>query len=484
MSVRKNLYLAFLQEYSLFAINFISSIIIARLLTPNETGVYALSAMLVAILMQLRQFGMGAYVMQSKELDADRAASALGVMYVISWTLGVLIILGTPLIVHFYHEPRLRPAMLLLSVTFFMAPMYQFGMALMERRMQFQNILKISVAATAMSFITGVGSALYGAGYMSLPIGYVSYTVTSFLMVLWLRPEGNITRPKLLMWREVLGFGSFTSGAGLVGTIGRQMPEAVLGKISGVTTVGLYSRASGLTAILQTLIMNAINRTVNISLANNKRTGQPLGPDYLNAIGLATGLGWSAFAVLALVAKPLIYFLYGKNWVFAAPYLSLLCIYQMILLSLVAYSEMMTLNGAYKRLFVYELGLAVFAFLNFTFWARMDPHYGAASRVIEGLIFFGLYSSVLTRLLKIRYIDLLPIYAKSLLLAATASLPVLTVNLWLHWPDKLPFSTLALLGIATGAAWLGGLFMVRHPLAPHLRQILLQLAARLSRSGA
>jgi O-antigen/teichoic acid export membrane protein len=482
MSVRKNLYWAFLQEYAVFFINFLSTIIIARLLSPNETGVYALSYMLVAILMQLRQFGMGTYVVQSSELDHDRAASALGVMYVISWTLGILILLGAGLIAKFFAEPRLKLTLLILSSTFFLAPLYQFGMALMERRMQFSQLLRLTLLATLMTAAVTISSAFYGLGYLSLPLGYLAYVLTSCLYVLVLQPEGNLLLPKFTLWREVIGFGTFTSGAGLVGTIGKQMPEAVLGKLAGVTTVGLYNRASSLTAILQSLIVNAITRTVNVSLARNRREGQPLGPDYLNALGLSTGLAWSAFALLAIVARPLIHFLYGEKWIAAAPFLSLLCIYQMLLLSLVAYSEMMTLNGAFKKLFLYELGLALFAFLNFTFWSQMDPHYGAASRTLEGIAFFILYSSILTKLIGITYHNLFAIYGKSFMLALITITPALVLNLWLHWPAVLSFWELAALAIISGLFWLGGLFLVRHPLAPHLRPILMLVKQRIARA--
>ncbi len=478
MSVRKNLYLAFAQEYSVFIITFLTSIVMARLLTPNETGVYGLSYVLVAILMQLRQFGMGTYIVQSRELDTERAASALGVMYLISWTLGLIILFGSGLFANFFSEPRLANVLRLLSITFFLAPTYQFGMAMMERRMEFRNMLKLTVVATVVSSSVGIGTAYFGASYMSLPLSYVCYVLASMMMVWILKPAGNIHIPKLAKWREVVGFGTYTSGAGLVGTIGKWMPEVVLGKIAGVTTVGLYSRASSLTGILQTLIVNAITRTVNVSLAGKRRDGQALGPDYLTALGLATGLAWSAFALLSIVAKPLMYFLYGAQWVSAAPFLTFLCFYQMALLSLVAYSEMMTMHGAYKRLFFYELGLALFALLNFTYWTQIDVHYGAASRVLEGLAFFALYSWMLSSLLKINYLQMLPIYIKSALLAAVTCIPALAFSMWQNWPEKMSFIVLFALALVSGLFWLGGLFLVKHPLAPHVSQVLQHLAKR------
>jgi O-antigen/teichoic acid export membrane protein len=469
MSVRKNLYWAFLQEYSIFIINFISSIIIARLLKPDEFGVYALSYTVVAILMQLRQFGMGTYVVQSKELDAERAASALGVMYVISWTLGAIIMLASGFLADYYNEPRLQPALLIVASTFFLAPLYQFGLAIMERRMEFAKLLRIVLATTLITFIVSVGCAYYGLGALALPIGYASYVVSACIIVLIVRPEGNIFMPKLTMWRDVVGFGSYTSGAGLVGTIGKMIPETILGRVSTIATVGLYNRASSLAGILQMLIANAITRTVNVTLAQNKRDGHALGPDYLNAVALATGLGWSAFALLAVVAKPVIFFLYGPNWVESSAFLSFICLYQMMLLSFVAYSEMMTLNGSHKRLFVFEFCLAVFALVNFAFWSRTDPVHGAAGRLLEGVIFVALYGYMLTRLLKISVGHLLAIYGKSLMLALITITPALAFSYWKNWPAVVPFWQLAALALVSGVAWLCGLFLVRHPLMPHVQ---------------
>jgi O-antigen/teichoic acid export membrane protein len=478
MSVRRNLYWAFLQEYSVFIVNFISSIIIARLLKPDDFGVYALSYTVVAILMQLRQFGMGTYIVQSKELDAERVASALGVMYVISWTLGTIIILTSGWLAQYYNEPRLQTALIIVASTFYLAPLYQFVMAIMERRMEFPKLLRITLATTLITFIVSVGCAYSGLGYLSLPIGYASYAASSCIIVLLVRPADTILWPKLTLWREVLGFGSFTSGAGLVGTMSKMIPEVILGRVSTIATVGLYSRASSLAGILQMLIVNAITRSVNVSLAQSKRDGQALGPDYLNAVALATGLGWSAFALLAVVAKPVIFFLYGANWVSSAPFLTFVCIYQMMIISLVAYAEMMTLNGAYKRLFFFELCIGIFALVNFIFWSRIDPLHGAAGRLLEGIIFIALYGYMLTRLLKISIASILPIYGKSMLLALITITPALAFSYFKNWPTVVPFWQLVMLAVISGIAWVCGLFIVRHPLLPHVVSLSKQLWAK------
>jgi hypothetical protein len=86
---------------------------------------------------------------------------------------------------------------------------------------------------------------------------------------------------------------------------------------------------------------------------------------------------------------------------------------------------------------------------------------------------------MLTRLLKISASQLLVIYAKSLLLALITILPALAFSSWKNWPTDVPFWQLVALAAISALAWTCGLFLVRHPLLPHVRLIVQQLWSKI-----
>ncbi len=472
MSVRKNLVWAFFQEYSIFFISLLGTIILARLITKTEFGVYALSFMFVMILMQLRQFGMGTYIVQAREIEIGMARSSLGVMYAFSWGLGSILILARHLIADFFREPRIAETLLILSISFFLAPLYQFGLALIERRMEFSRIYRLSFLSTAATWVVCISLAMIGFGHLALPWGYVAYSISSLILVWIFRPEGNIIVPSLTGWGRILSFGSFISGSAIVNTVGGQAPEAVLGRLHDTATVGLYNRGSSLITILRSLIVNATQRTVNVALSEKKRQGLPLDQSYLTGLAISTGLGWSACLILAIVAKPVLILLYTEQFADTAPFLQFLCLAQIPLFAVVAQAEMMSLFAKYRLLFILEICSTVFIILNFIFWSSIDPLYGAAGRILDGALYFIVIISILVPLLQIKLTDLLAVYAKSGLLAVFSATPVFLVMHFLAWPRTIDLIGLILMALLSLVTWVAILFSINHPLAKDAKPVI------------
>ena len=107
-SIRKSLFLSFLDKYSALLINIGAGLLLARILTPYDIGVYSIAASLYGLASSLRDFGISPYLIQEKELTVSRQRSAMGVIAVISWTLGVLLIAASGFIADFYKNPDLR----------------------------------------------------------------------------------------------------------------------------------------------------------------------------------------------------------------------------------------------------------------------------------------------------------------------------------------------------------------------------------------
>ena len=82
---RRAVYLSAVARYSDMIVQFVSVMVIARLLTPEEIGIFSISLAVIALAQTLREFGLGAYVVQERELDRARIRSAFGVALVLAW---------------------------------------------------------------------------------------------------------------------------------------------------------------------------------------------------------------------------------------------------------------------------------------------------------------------------------------------------------------------------------------------------------------
>jgi O-antigen/teichoic acid export membrane protein len=120
--------------------------------------------------------------------------------------------------------------------------------------------------------------------------------------------------PSLKEWRRIAAFGGFASGANLVGTIGVNIAELIIGRMLGFSAVAYYSRAMGLLNIFRMTVQATVLSVALPAFADQYRAGIDMRPDYGRAAALMTGLAWPFYGMLALLAQPVIRLLYGRQW--------------------------------------------------------------------------------------------------------------------------------------------------------------------------
>ncbi|MCF7982637.1 MAG: oligosaccharide flippase family protein, partial [Pseudomonadales bacterium] len=136
-SVKKSLAFSFIQNYGITILHFASAIVIARLLTPEEIGVFSVGIAFVAIAHAVRDFGVSNYIVQEKDFTESKKAASIQIAFVVSWSLALLILIFSFLAGNFYDDPRVSKVLSYLSINFFLLPFSSVGLAILRRQMQF-----------------------------------------------------------------------------------------------------------------------------------------------------------------------------------------------------------------------------------------------------------------------------------------------------------------------------------------------------------
>ena len=110
-SIRRSLAYSIADSYLAVPLQLIGTMIISRLLTPAETGVFAVAAVFAAFASTFRDFGVAEYLIQEKELDAEKIRAALTVNIAISWAMGLLLFFGAPFAADFYRSQGVAEVM-------------------------------------------------------------------------------------------------------------------------------------------------------------------------------------------------------------------------------------------------------------------------------------------------------------------------------------------------------------------------------------
>lgn len=452
VSTRKALALSFLDRYSGLVLHTASSMVIARLLSPSEIGVYSVTMVLLGFIATFRDLGAGQYLVQQKELTEERIRATWSVQLGLGLVLALVVLAAAVPTAAFYNEPRMLEIMMVLALNFAITPFLAFPNAWLVREMRFGTIAAIRFSGSLVHAGTAIGLAWAGYGPVSLAWANALTTLSGILVI------GLLVRPSM-PWKltfhgitEVVSFGGKLTLTSLMNTLAGGAPELFLGKVQTMVEAGHFSRAQGLVTMFQRLVMDAVNAVALPYFARQSRESRDLGSAFIVAMELVTGLGWAFFAGIAILAYPAILILYGSQWneaVAPTRWLALAC--AISIPSSVCYTPLIATGAASETLKITLVSTllilgatAVGAFADLVVLSQLL----AVAAAIAGVMWLRLAKQRLAFSIKALWIC----WFKSLILAVGASAVPLATVMQMGWrsPDILMTTSISVAGGTLG----------------------------------
>lgn len=324
--VRRALMFSFAERYALIIINLASNLLIARLLTPAEIGVYSVTLAVISIAQVLRDFGVASYLVQEKDLNDDHIRTALGVTLIIGVSLGLLVAAIAPWVAEFYREPRMRDLLWLAAFNFLLLPFSTISLALLRRRLAFKALAAVNLTATVAGALTSVGLAWAGFGPLGLVAGTLVVSATTGFAAWWAQGERRLLRPGLSQWRSLFRFGAQSSAVGIVTSVSMDINDLAVGRLMGFEPVALLSRAQGLMNLFHRDLMGAVRNVAYPAYAKAAREQQAMEPLYIASVTHVCVVAWPFYGFVSLYALETLRLLFGPQWDAAAPLVPLFCL--------------------------------------------------------------------------------------------------------------------------------------------------------------
>ena len=314
-----------LDNLILLGVNFITGIVLARLLSPREFGLIGMTTIFIALGQSLADSGFGHALIRKKECtQADYSTVfffniAVGVF----WYL-LLVSLATT-VATFFHEPQLKPLLPILGLGVILNTLSLIQTTLLTKRVDFKLQARISGVSSILSGVIGLVFAFKGYGVWSLVALTLSKNALNTLF-LWL---WNGWKPSLIFdiysFKEMFGFGSKLLGAGLIDTAYRNIYLAVIGKYFSAIELGYYTRADAFNQLPSQNITSVIQRVSFPVLSSIREDIPKLKAGYKKLIKSTMLISFVLMIGMSAVAKPLVLALIGEKWLVSAEYLQLLC---------------------------------------------------------------------------------------------------------------------------------------------------------------
>lgn len=479
-SVRGAAAWALVSQYASFAIQFVTSIVLARwFIAPADLGQFSIAFAAVSLIAFLQDFGVTRYINGERELTPEKLRTAFTVSVAFSGGVGIAAVLAAWPIAAFYGDPGLLDVTLVVACSYLLVPLAIVPQATCQRRLDYRSNTMIEVGSAVANAATAVTLAVLGYGALALAWGAFAQQAARLAVSQWRAGLMLPWPPSLAGTAPILRIGGTNSVQAVCNALTARAPELVIGRLIDNAAVGLFARASGLALQLRLLVAGAVTGVFYPAFRQVRDSGQPLGPPYLRVVAAYTGITWPAMAGIAVLAEPIVGLLYGERWLAAAPLLGWIALSQLCYVALPLNGDLPVLLGRMGGLVRRNLAETAASVLLVVVAAPFGLAWVAISRVVHGILWVAIYAPFLRDMLDLRWRDLGSVYARSLAATLAAVAPLLASYALWHGPSETGIVQAASM-VATGiACWLVVLRATAHPLHAELVAMLREVTAAL-----
>ncbi|MFP5423956.1 MAG: lipopolysaccharide biosynthesis protein [Gammaproteobacteria bacterium] len=307
------------------ASQFVSAIVLARLLSPSEFGLVSLAWIFVNVAKLVADFGMGASLVQRRSFDSRALHTAFSAQIIVGTTIYLLFFLGRNEIADYLGSPQLGPVLAALGLTFPMLAVTQVFSSVLVRNLNFKELQIANTSSYLLAYFGfAIPAAYLGLGVWSLIGAQLLQAALNLALVI--KYSRIDVKFKFSDWDPtVFKFGSKVLLANVTSWIILNFDAILIAKIFGTYSLGLYNRAQNLLLIPVNAAMSGLQPVVFSGFAKSNGKGE-IERSFLNVSIVVALLSVPLLLTAASISRTIILGFYGEKWISAQPLFAGLCI--------------------------------------------------------------------------------------------------------------------------------------------------------------
>lgn len=335
----------FAEQFSSQIVSFVISIVLARILMPEDYGLVAMLLVFIAIANVFVDYGIGKALVQKKNADNTDFSSMLYFNIVFSIFLYIIIFFCSPLIAKFYNQELLSPLMRVLGISIILAAIKSVLLAYVARQMVFKKTFFTTSGALLISGSVSLALALLGYGVWALVAHYILYSLFSIIFI-WLAIKWKPTRVfSINSIKELFKFGWKVLLAALINTIHIEFRNIIVGKFYSADDLAFLNRGQSFPKLISTNIINSISTVSFSALSKLQDDRLRLKELSRKTVRITSFVMFPLLFGLAAIAEPLVYVLLTKKWIASVPYLQIACFSYLILIVQISVQDTINAMG-------------------------------------------------------------------------------------------------------------------------------------------
>lgn len=318
----------FAERASAQIVNFIVSIILARLLLPEDYGIIALVSVFITICDKLVVSGFAASLIQKKDADNLDFSTVFFFSLSTSLVLYALLFFGAPLLAKFYSaydQAMLIAVIRVMGIQIIATAVNSVQQAYVSRTMQFNKTLYSTLISTVLSAAIGIWTACAGYGVWALVAQYCVNVVT-VMVVLWIvvrwRPDFAFSVER---FKSLFSYGWKLFCVSIIAVLYRDFSSLVIGKFYTSADLAYYNKGQSFPLLVESNVSGTIESVLFPAIAKRQTSKEDMLAILRRAIKTSVYILMPLLAGMAAVAEPLVVLLLTDKWLPCVPYMQILC---------------------------------------------------------------------------------------------------------------------------------------------------------------
>lgn len=325
-SVIKNFFWRFAERCGAQIVTFIVSIVLARILTPEDYGTVALVTVFTTIMQVFVDSGLGTALIQKKDADDLDFSSVFYFNFAVCLVLYLIMFFAAPFIAAFYDNESLIPIVRVISLTIVISGVKGIQQSYVSRNMLFKRFFFATLGGTIFSAFVGIYMAYAGFGVWAIVAQQLSNTTIDTL-ILWItvkwRPQ------KMFSWERLKGLLSFgwkLLASALLDTVYNNLRSLVIGKFYSSSDLAYYNQGRQFPSVIVTNVNTSIDSVLLPSMSTAQENRARLQSMMRRAIKTSTYVMAPLMMGLAFCAEPIVRLVLTDKWLPCVPFMRIFCI--------------------------------------------------------------------------------------------------------------------------------------------------------------
>ena len=318
---------SFVQRFGTMTISFVSNIVLARLLTPDDYGVIGMLMIFIAVANTFVDGGFGSALIQKKEPTREDYSTIFWWNMFLSLVLYGVLYVCAPTVSRFYDLPLLSQVLRVQGFVLILNALSIIQQNQLRKQLKFKRLASITVVSAALSAGIAIVLAYMGWGVWALVAQQLMLSGFTAILLWVLNKWYPLLSFSKESFKQLFGFGGFMLLSSLINTIFNNINSLIIGKLFSASTMGYFSQAKKIedaTAMSVTSVVEQVTYPILSEHQNDKNKMRSI----LKRFNTSTFFIVTPMMLLiCLFAEPIVVFLFTEKWLPAAPYLKILALH-------------------------------------------------------------------------------------------------------------------------------------------------------------